>query len=120
MRNNQGYRTLIAWQLANKLAHLVYDITADFPKSEIYGLTSQMRRSVLSIGANIAEGYSRQSLKDRGHFYQIATGSLTELEFFIDFAFERNMLNKKIYEEIVILQEECAKVLNGLSKSTRL
>jgi four helix bundle protein len=120
MRNNQGYRTLIAWQLANKLAHLVYDITADFPKSEVYGLTSQMRRAVLSIGANIAEGYSRKSLKDRGHFYQISTGSLTEIEFFIDFAFERDLIKQINYKQIVKLQEECAKVLNGLSKSTRL
>lgn len=101
MRNNQGYRTLIAWQLANKLAHLIYDLTTDFPKSELYGLTSQMRRAVLSICANIAEGYSRTSLKDRGHFYQISNGSLTELEFFVDFAFERKFINESNYSEVI-------------------
>lgn len=120
MRNEQGYRKLIAWQIGNKLAHLIYDVTEEFPKSEIYGLVSQMRRAALSICANIAEGYSRNSLKDRAHFYQISTGSLTELEFFIDFAFERKLIKQEKYFLIINKQEECAKVLNGLLKSTRL
>ena len=77
MRNNNGYRKLIAWQKSNLLAHLIYDITIQFPKDELFGLISQMRRAALSVCANIAEGYSRSSLKDRKHFYQMATASLT-------------------------------------------
>ncbi len=120
MRNEQGYRKLIAWQIGHKLAHLIYDVSENFPKSEIFGLTSQMRRASLSVCANIAEGYSRSGLKDRGHFYQIALGSLTELEFFIDFAFERNYLSETNHKELINIETECAKVLIGLLKSTRL
>lgn len=121
-RNNKGYRLLIAWQKANSLAHLIYDITENFPKAEIFGLVSQMRRASLSVGANIAEGYSRTGVKDRKHFYQMAIGSLTELEFFEDFAFERKYYSSEKYQKLINLHIEAARVLNGLSKQldTRL
>lgn len=118
MRNNKGFRKLIAWQKSNLLAHLIYDITINFPRDELFGLTSQMRRAVLSVCANIAEGYSRSSLKDRKHFYQMAIASLTELEFFIDFAYERKFINLQDYERIIDAHTEAARVLSGLSKST--
>lgn len=118
MRNNSGYRKLIAWQKSNLLAHFIYDITAKFPKDELFGMTSQMRRAALSVCANIAEGYSRRGLKDRKHFYQMAMGSLTELEFFIDFAYERKFINKDDYEKILEIHMETARVLSGLLKST--
>ena len=117
-RNNNGYRKLIAWQKSNLLTHLIYDTTSKFPKDELFGLTSQMRRAALSVGANIAEGYSRHSLRDRKHFYQIAIGSLTELEFFIDFAYERKFINSEDYERIIAIHTEAARVLSGLLKST--
>lgn len=118
MRNEKGYRKLIAWQKSNLLAHLIYDITFKFPKDELFGLTSQMRRATLSVCANIAEGYSRSSLKDRKHFYQMAVASLTELEFFIDFAFERKFIIDVDYERILEVHTETARVLSGLVKST--
>ena len=118
MRNNKGYRKLIAWQKSNLLAHLIYDVTTKFPRDELFGLTSQMRRAALSVCANIAEGYSRNSLKDRKRFYQIAVASLTELEFFIDFTFERKFLNSPDYERILEVHTETARVLSGLLKST--
>lgn len=118
MRNNNGYRKLIAWQKANILAHLIYDLTSAFPKDELFSLTSQMRRAALSVCANIAEGYSRGTKKDRKHFYQISSGSLTELEFFIDFAYEREFITTPNYEKIIVIHTETARVLNGLIKST--
>lgn len=118
MRNQEGYRKLIAWQKGNKLAHLIYDVTVSFPKDELFCLTSQMRRAVLSVCANIAEGYSRKGLKDRGHFYQMAIASLTELEFFIDFSSERKFINNADYEKILEMHTETARVLNGLSRIT--
>lgn len=120
MRNEKGYRKLIAWQRANALAHLIYDVTEIFPKSELFGITSQMRRAVLSVCANIVEGYSRQTIKDRRHFYNMAIASLTELEFFIDFAYERKYIEDSNYKKILIIAEEAAKILDGLAKSTRL
>ncbi|MBI2596130.1 four helix bundle protein [Candidatus Daviesbacteria bacterium] len=117
-KKEKGYRKLIAWQKANQLAHLVYDNTQNFPKTEIFGLTSQMRRAALSVCANIAEGYSRNSAKNRKHFYIMAIGSLTELEFFIDFAFERGLMEKTEYDNLINLEDETARILNGLKKST--
>lgn len=120
MSEEKGFRKLIAWQLANVLAHRIYDVTNHFPKDELFGMTSQMRRAALSVCANIVEGYSRKSLKDRAHFYQMAVVSLTELEFFVDFAFERNYIKNEEYTSITEKGDECARVLDGLLKSTRL
>lgn len=118
MRDNKGFRKLIAWQKSNLVAHLIYDITAKFPKDELFGLTSQMRRAALSVCANIAEGYSRRTRKDRRHFYQMSVASLTELEFFIDFSYERKFINLQDYETIINAHSEAARVLSGLLKST--
>jgi four helix bundle protein len=120
MRNNRGYRKLIAWMKSNLLAHLIYDITKKFPEEEIFGLTLQMRRAALSVSANIVEGYSRQSLKDRRHFYQIAISSLAELEFFIDFAYERKYMKTEDHQLAVNLHTETARILNGLIKSVKI
>lgn len=118
MRNESGYRSLIAWQKSNLLAHFIYNITQKFPKEELFGLTSQMRRCALSVCANIAEGYSRKTSKDKGNFYHIAIGSLTELEFFIDFAFERKYISQADYDKVLPIHIEAAKVLSGLLKAT--
>lgn len=118
IESKKGYRILIAWQRCNMLAHLIYDITANFPKEELFGIISQMRRAALSACANIAEGYSRRG-KDRRHFYLMAVASLTELEFFIDFSYERKFLDQKSYTKLVECHTEASKVLSGLLKSTR-
>ena len=71
-----GFKDLVVWQKAYKLSLEIYKITAKFPKSEIYGLTSQFRRAVVSILANIAEGYERQYRKEQLQFLTMARGSL--------------------------------------------
>ncbi len=75
-----GYRELKVWRLAMELAEDVYKLCAKFPKHEIYGLTSQLQRAVVSIPSNIAEGQARSSSKEFCHFLGIARGSLAELE----------------------------------------
>jgi len=75
-----SYRDLRVWQLAMEMVVGVYEQTRDFPKQEIYGLTSQMRRSAVSVPSNIAEGKGRSSDRDRAHFFCHARGSLLELE----------------------------------------
>lgn len=75
-----GYKDLIVWQKAIKLVILIYDLTKAFPQNEIYGITSQMRRSSVSIPSNIAEGSKRRTKKDFEHFLSIALGSAAELE----------------------------------------
>jgi len=116
---HKGYRNLKAWEFSNKLAHAIYDVTEKFPKSEIFGLVSQMRRSAVSVPANIAEGYSRNGSKERRQFYRIALSSLTELEFYIDFSFERIFYSDTIYKSLSEKQVETAKVLTGLIKSVK-
>ena len=70
------FEDMPVWQDAQDYAVLVYGITKKFPKDELYALTSQMRRAASSISANIAEGFGRQSKKDKAHFYSMAYGSL--------------------------------------------
>jgi four helix bundle protein len=81
----QKFQDLFAWQESHKLVLLVYTISKAFPKGELFALTNQIRRAVVSIPSNIAEGYGRPSGKDRVHFFCIAKGSLLEVErqFFI-------------------------------------
>jgi four helix bundle protein len=75
------FRELKVWQKAHELTLDVYRVTAQFPKQEIYGLVSQMRRCAASVGSNIAEGKGRRGDIEFGRFIQIACGSLTELEY---------------------------------------
>lgn len=77
---NSGYKKLIVWQEAKNLTILVYKLTGKFPKSEEYGLKSQMRRASVSVMSQIAEGWVRKSTKDKLHYLEIAEGSLLELE----------------------------------------
>ncbi len=76
----QSYKELIVWQKAYKLVLEIYKITRDFPKSETYGLTQQIRRAAISIPSNIAEGYSREHKTEYHRFLSIAYSSLSELE----------------------------------------
>ena len=76
----KGFRDLIVWQRAIELAGLVYELTGDFPQSELYGLTSQMRRAAVSIASNIAEGSARGTKRDFRQFVAVARGSNFELQ----------------------------------------
>ena len=80
MSTTSGYRDLLAWQEAMKLAVMVYHITSRFPREEIYGLTAQIRKSAVSIPSNIAEGAARNSAREFYHFLGISAGSLAEVE----------------------------------------
>src|SRR3989338_1228088 len=74
------FTDLNAWKEGHKLAVKIYEITKSFPKEELFGLTSQMKRCAVSITSNIAEGFSRQSYKEKVQFYCMAQGSTTELQ----------------------------------------
>jgi four helix bundle protein len=82
----KSFRDLEVWQLALDLAETIYRCTADFPKTELYGLTAQMRRAAVSVPSNIAEGQARTSSKEFLHFLSFALGSLAELETQIELA----------------------------------
>lgn len=98
---------------------MVYGKTKQFPKDEIFGLTSQMRRCAVSITSNIAEGFSRQSLKEKVQFYFISLGSLTELQNQALIARDIDYISKEEFKIIADKTVEVHKILNGLIKSLR-
>jgi len=112
-----GYKKLIAWQLADKLAWVVYLLTDKFPKDEIYGLTSQLRRAVLSVVLNIVEGHARNNRNEFRQFLRISLGSLAETDYLLLFASRRNYLNKAEHDKVSDMRENCGKVLWKLMKS---
>jgi four helix bundle protein len=112
-----GYRELKVWRLAMELAEEVYKLCAKFPKHEVYGLTSQLQRALVSIPSNIAEGQARNSSKEVGHFLVIARGSLAELETQIMLAQRLDYLTTVKATLALEKAEEIGKMLKGLQKS---
>jgi len=109
-----SYKGLTVWQKSISLVENIYSITKKLPKEEVFGLTSQMRRSAVSVPSNIAEGYNRQSIGDYIRFLNIAYGSVSELE-------TQLIIMDKLYPEIdiasaKILVEEIQKMLFVLIK----
>lgn len=115
----KSFTDIIAWQEGHKLVLMVYGKTKQFPKDEIFGLTSQMRRCAVSITSNIAEGFSRQSLKEKVQFYFISLGSLTELQNQALIARDIDYISKEEFKIIADKTVEVHKILNGLIKSLR-
>lgn len=93
-----GYKRLVAWQIADKLAWGVYFVTDQFPKSELFGLTSQLRRAVLSVVLDIVEGYARESRREFKHFLKISLGSLAETFYLLEFLLRRGYITGSQYE----------------------
>lgn len=114
-----GYRNLLVWQKADALAFEVYRITKNFPKDELYGITSQMRRCALSVPANIVEGYARAGVKEGLHFYNIAYGSIAELEYFLGFSFRLGYTSQEDFTTLTQLRDEAARLLVGFMRSVR-
>jgi len=112
-----SYRDLIAWQLGMTLAKDVYKKTTGFPREEIYGLLSQIRRAGSSIPANIAEGWGRGSTGDYLRFLRTARGSLFELETHVLLARDLTFLPAATADELTTNMTECARVLNALIMS---
>ena len=106
-----GYKKLIVWQKADKLAKDVYIKTKGFPEEEKYGITSQLRRAALSIPVNIVEGYARQSKKELKNFLNIALGSLAETEYLLGFCHEINYLTDFDYEKLHAIRQEVGNLL---------
>ena len=111
----KSFKDLIVWQKARDLAVLIYEITEGFPKSELFGLTSQMRRSVISISSNIAESYNRLHSKEKNQFLAIAYGSGSELDSQLEIA--KLLYPSKNYAKIEDTLLEIVKILNKFLNS---
>jgi len=112
----KSFRELKVWNRAIELTTLVYALTAEFPKAEIYGLSSQMRRAAISIASNIAEGSARGTRKDFKQFVTIARGSNCELQTQLVIASRLGFSGSEKINEAEVISHEVGQMLNGLSK----
>jgi four helix bundle protein len=119
LRVNRAHKKLDVWRESVSLAIHIYQITEKFPKAEVYGLTSQMRRAVVSISSNIAEGAARFSSKEFGQFLNIAGGSLSELDTQLEIACNLTFLTVEEKKEIDSKIDAIAAKLAGLIKHIR-
>ena len=115
----KSFTDLRAWQGGHKLALMIYDITRQFPKEEIFGLTNQLRRAAVSITSNIAEGFSRQSYKEKVRFYFMSLGSLTEIQSQLLIAKDISYISEEDFNKIAKQTIKVSKVINGLIKSSK-
>jgi len=113
----QDVKELHVWQKGIQLCKAVYQATSAFPKSELYGLTSQMRRAAVAIPSNVAEGRGRSTRRDYRQFVIIARGSASELETQIIIARELTFLSPEVAERLLEDTREAARMLSGLAKA---
>ena len=108
------HKDLSVWKKAMDLAAQVYSLTAQFPKEELYGLTSQIRRSAVSIPSNIAEGAARQTKKEFRNFLHIAQGSLSELDTQLELARRLDYIDEKTQRSLDERMDRIDKTITGL------
>ena len=113
----RDYRDLLIWQRAMKLAQAIYSATATFPAAEMYGLTSQIRRSAISVPFNIAEGHGRENEGDFRRFLAIARGSLAELQTQLILSGELGFIDQKSIAPLLENTEEVARMIRGMQKN---
>jgi len=112
-----GYRKLVAYIKAKEIVKYTYRLLRKFPKEEQYAMCDQLRRSIVSVTSNIAEGMSRYSVKDKSHFLEIAFGSLMEAMSQLEVAAELEYISDIDLKNIETLIQEESRLLSGLQKS---
>lgn len=108
------FKDLLVWQEGHKLVLDIYQKSKNFPKDEIYGLTSQMKRAAVSVTSNIAEGFGRQGMKEKIQFYYLSHGSLIELKNQIEVAKDVGYLDAKSYADLTVKSDKTHQLLQGL------
>jgi len=115
----RSFTDLKTWQKGHTLVIDIYKITADFPKHEIFGLSSQIQRAAVSVTSNIAEGFGRRTANERVRFYDIARASLAELQNQLLIARDIKYLDQEKFTNLADQTTEVCKMLNGLINKTR-
>lgn len=119
-RKIKSFTDLDTWRESHKLVLDIYKITNNFPRHEIFGLVSQMRRSAVSITSNVAEGFSRQTSKEKIQFYYIAQGSVTELQNQLLIARDVGFISDILFNDAARKSVVSHKLINGLIKKLRI
>lgn len=109
----KDFRTLKVWEKSHKVVLAVYKATQSFPKSELYGITSQIQRAAVSVPANIAEGCGKDSDAELGRYFKIAMGSSSELEYLLLLAHDLSYLGDDQYRKLQANLVEVRKMLNA-------
>lgn len=117
--DHRPHRKLDVWKRSMEFVKDTYQVTEAFPKSEVYGLISQMRRAVVSIPSNLAEGAVRKGSKEFKQYLNIAQGSLSEIDTQIELALMLNYIDIKIYNDLIEKLNTISKMLFGLSRSLK-
>lgn len=115
----KSFTDLEAWKESHRLTLDIYRATEKFPSNEVFGLTSQMRRAAVSIVSNIAEGFSRNSMKEKAQFYAIAKGSNTELQSQLLVARDIGYLEKILFDTIAKRTIQASRLLTGLIRKCK-
>ena len=116
-KTEKGFRKLLVWKRAHQLVLLIYKFTESFPKSELFGLTSQIRRAAVSVPANIAEGYAADGKGQFARFLNISQGSLAEEEYYPILSTDLNYVSGEQYQEAETLRGEVGFLLHRLIQS---
>jgi len=119
MTEIKSFTDLHTWKKAHELVLQVYVLTKEFPKDEMFGITSQMRRAAVSVTSNIAEGFGRHTFKNKVQFYYQSRGSLTELHNQFILCHDLSYITEDQYKDITIVLEESYKLLHGLISNTK-
>ena len=116
-RSGRRFRSIRAWQKADDLVASIYEVTRTFPKDELYGLISQMRRAAVSVAANIVEGSSRRSRQEYLQFLSIAKASLSEISYYLHLSNRLGYVTAAQFSDLDEKCEETARILYGLTQS---
>ncbi|MBN2119293.1 MAG: four helix bundle protein [Anaerolineales bacterium] len=116
-RTGKGFRKLLVWQKAHQLVLLVYRLTENFPKHELFGLKSQLQRAMVSVPANVAEGYAAGGQGQFRRYLNIAQGSLAEAEYYLILAQDLTYISPSDYERAESLRAETGFLLHRLIES---
>lgn len=115
----KDYRQLKVWERSHQLVLAIYAATKGFPKEELYGLVSQLRRAATSIPANLAEGCGRDSDAELKRFFDIAHGSAAELEYHLLLARDLNYLTEQLYQQLATELGEIKRMLGAFSRKLK-
>jgi len=115
----KSFTDLVVWEKAHELVLMIYKATEDFPKEEMYGLTSQIRRAAVSITSNIAEGFGRQSYSEKINFYFMARSSNIELQNQLLVSKDVKYLEEKVFKDIANQSIKVHKLLNAFIKKSK-
>jgi len=110
----RDYKKIKSYQVADSFAVAVYKLTREFPREELYGVTSQLRRAAVSVATNIVEGANRQHKKDYLQFLYIAKGSMAEAQYLLHLAYRLGFVKEDLFKQAESLRDEASRTLFGL------